>query len=171
MPPAWPFDGTILALATIPPAPAAAAPVGLPDPIFETIEAHKAARAAVASVLDAHTILEKESPRERRCSDVNVWEEKIVETDDPRWIECERAVMRAWEAEDNAAIDIVCIQPTTRAGFLALLDHAIAYDTDGSGWPRGLQSDDGKRTRDWHRFLPENLLAGKAALGVDHPHS
>jgi hypothetical protein len=33
-----------------------------------------------------------------------------------------------------------------------------------------LQSDDGKRTRDWHQFLLENLLAGKGALGVDHPH-
>jgi hypothetical protein len=162
--------GTVLTLATFPPAAAALAPAGLPDPIFETIEAHKAARAAAVSVLDVHTILEKELPRERRRSDVNVWEEKIVETDDPRWIECERAVMRAWEAEDNAAIDLVCIQPTTRAGFLALLDHAIAYDTDGSGWPRGLQSDDGKRTRDWHQFLLENLSAGKAALFVDHPH-
>jgi hypothetical protein len=140
-----------------------------PDPIFEAIEVHKAARRAAASVFDVHTMLEKELPRERRCSDVNVWEEKIVETDDPRWIECERAVMKAWEAEDNAAIDLVCIQPTTRAGFLALLDHAVAYDTDGHGWPRGLQSDDGKRTRDWHQFLLENLVAGKRALGLDHP--
>ena len=55
-------------------------------------------------------------------------------------------------------------------GFLALLDHAVAYDTDGEGWPRGLVSDDDKRTRDWHQFLIENLLAGKAALGLD-PHA
>jgi hypothetical protein len=139
------------------------------DPIFEAIEAHKAARVAAESILDVHTMLEKELPRERRRSDINVWEEKIVETDDPRWIECERAVMRAWEAEDNAAIDLVCIKPTTRAGFLALLDHAVDYDTDGHGWPRELQSDDGKRTRDWHQFLLENLVAGKVALGVDRP--
>jgi hypothetical protein len=111
-------------------------------------------------------MLENELPQERRCSDV--WEEKIVETDDPRWIKCERAVMTASEAEDNATIDLVCIQPTTRAGFLALL--AIAYDTDGHGWPRGLQFDDGKRTRDWHQFLLEKLLAGKSALDVDHPY-
>jgi len=88
----------------------------------------------------------------------------IVETDDPRWIESERAVMRAWEAEDDAAIRLVCIQPTTRSGFLALLDHAVAYDTDGQGWPRDLQSDDGERTRNWHQFLLENLVAGRTVL-------
>jgi hypothetical protein len=27
-----------------------------------------------------------------------------------------------------------------------------------------------KRTRDWHQFLLENLVAGKAALVADHPH-
>jgi hypothetical protein len=84
--------------------------------------------------------------------------------DDPRWIECARAVTQAFDAEENMAIDLVCIPPTTRAGFIALLDHAIAYDTDGEGWPRGLRSDDGKRTRDWHQFLLENLIAAKATL-------
>jgi hypothetical protein len=131
------------------------------DPIYAAIEAHKAARAAVNSALDAHTLLERELPCDKRLSNIDAWEEKIVETDDPRWIESERAVWQAWEAEDGAAIDLVCIQPTTRAGVLALLDHAIAYDTDGEGWPRGLQSDDGKRTRDWHQFLIENLVASR----------
>src|SRR5258708_7876571 len=140
----------------------ATASAGGPDPILEAIEAHKAARAAVASVLDVHTILEKELPRERRRSNVDAWEENIIDTDDPRWIECERAVMRAWEAEDEAAAALVSIQPTSRAGLLALLDHAVAYDTDGHGWPRGLVSDDGKRTRDWHQFLIENLVASRA---------
>jgi len=136
------------------------------DPIFAAIEAHKATRAHVKTVLDAHTILETELPRERRCSNVDAWEETIVETDDPRWIECERAVMRAWDAEEEAAIALVCIQPTTRAGFLALIDHAVAYDTDGHGWPSGvgLIDDDGKRIRDWHQFLLENLVASKTAL-------
>jgi hypothetical protein len=103
-------------------------------------------------------------PRDKRRSSVDAREENIVASDDPRWIDCERAVMRAWQAEDDAAIALVCLLPTTRAGFLALLEHAVAYDTDGEGWPRGLQSDDGKRTRDWHQFLIENLVAGKAAL-------
>src|SRR5580698_4776188 len=38
--------------------------------IFEAIDAHKAARAASASVLDVHTMLDEELLRERRCSDV-----------------------------------------------------------------------------------------------------
>jgi hypothetical protein len=38
--------GTVLALATIPPASAAAAPEGLLDPVFSLIEAHRTARAA-----------------------------------------------------------------------------------------------------------------------------
>jgi hypothetical protein len=133
------------------------------DPIYAAIEAHKAAVAHVKTVLDTHTILETELPRERR-SNVDAWEEVIVETDDPRWIECERAVMRAWDAEEDAARDLVCIQPTTRAGFLALLDHAIVYDTDGYAWPSSLQSDEGERTPNWHQFRLENLVASKAAL-------
>jgi hypothetical protein len=95
---------------------------------------------------------------------VDIWEERIVETDDPRWIECERGVMRAWDEEEKTAIDLVCIQPTTKAGFFALIEHAIVHDVDGEGWPRELQSDDGERTRCWHQFLLENLVAAKNTL-------
>jgi hypothetical protein len=137
---------------------------GIPDPIYAAIASHKSARAAVLSLIEVSTGLQEELPRDKRRSSVDAREENIVASDDPRWIDCERAVMRAWQAEEDTAIDMVCIQPTTRAGFLALLEHAVAYDTDGEGWPRGLQSDDGKRTRDWHQFLIENLVAGKAAL-------
>ena len=161
--------GAALGMALPLPSPAAT-PQGVPDPIYAAIEAHKAARAAVVPIIDAHQALESELPREKRRSNVDVWGEQIVETDDPRWIECERAVMRAWDAEEETAIALVCIQPTTREGFLALLDHAVAYDTDGSGWPTGvgLIDDDGKRTRDWHQFLIENLLASKAVLVGSH---
>jgi hypothetical protein len=105
-----------------------------------------------------------ELPRDRRRSNLNVWEAKVIETDDPRWIESECAMMQAWEAEEVAAIALVCTQPTTRAGFMALLDYAVAYDTDGHGWPRELQSDDDERKRNWHQFLLESLVAGRAVL-------
>jgi hypothetical protein len=143
--------------------------VRVPDPIYAAIEAHKAARAAVYSIIDAHQALERELPCDKRRSSVSVWGEEIVETDDSRWIECERAVLRAWEVEDWAAVALVCIQPTTPAGFFALLEHAVAYDTDGEGWPRNLErvTDEGKRTtRDWQQFLIENLVASKAALSL-----
>jgi hypothetical protein len=38
------------------------------------------------------------------------------------------------------------------------------HNTDGYAWPRELVSDDGKRTRDWHHFLLENLVAALASL-------
>jgi hypothetical protein len=43
--------GTVLALAIISPASAAAAPAGLPDPVFSLIEAHRTARAAYVVAL------------------------------------------------------------------------------------------------------------------------
>ena len=111
----------------------------------------------MVSVLDAHTILEKELPREKMRSNVTVWGEEIVSTDDPRWIECERAVVRAWEAETDAACALIRTRPTTLAGVIALLQYANAADVDGETWPRdNLVSDDGT-TRSWHYFLVEML--------------
>jgi hypothetical protein len=125
---------------------------------------HKAARTEWVGWVHLHGDLEEELPKDKRLSNIDVEEEKIVETDDPRRIEAEQELMRTSDAEESAAINLVCIQPTTRAGVVALLDHAIAYDTDGEGWPRGLQSDDGERTGNWHQFLIENLLASKTVL-------
>jgi hypothetical protein len=51
--------GAALALATIPPATALAAPAGLPDPIFSLIEAHRTARAAYLAALAEHTRLDE----------------------------------------------------------------------------------------------------------------
>jgi len=70
-----------------------------PDPIIEVIEAHKAAHAKVVSWVDRYGKLENELPPERRRSS----NEEIVETDDPRWIETERELGPAWDAENSAA--------------------------------------------------------------------
>jgi hypothetical protein len=51
--------GTILALTTIPPAPATAAPAGLPDPVFSLIEAHRTARAAHLVALEEQNRLDR----------------------------------------------------------------------------------------------------------------
>jgi hypothetical protein len=140
------------------PAPAAT-PQGVPDPILAAIEAHKAAFADVIKILDRHTALERELPVEK-CRSYATLESEVIQTDDdPRWIECERAVIRAWLAEGEAAIELVNIRPTTLVGLTALLQHAVVADPDGETWPRGLISDDGKRTRSWHHFLIENVAA------------
>jgi hypothetical protein len=128
-----------------------------PDPIFAAIEAHTAASVAMHSQVSVHSELERSLPREKRKSSVDAFEEKIVATDDPRWIECERAVMRSFDTETDAACVLVSVRPTTIAGVLALRQYATAIDNDGEAWPRELQSDDGSKTRSWHYFLIENI--------------
>ena len=100
-----------------------------------------------------------------RMAIVPTWDEKIVETDDPRWIECEREIIRTMDAESDAACTLVSISPTTLAGVLALLQYAVARDTDGEAWPRDLVSDDGTKSRSWHYFLIENVAATLADIG------
>jgi hypothetical protein len=159
--------GTVLARARIAPGPltaAPASPLGLAnasavsaDPIFAAIEAHKAAVVALYAQLSARSKLEIELPRDKRGSTVDAWGEEIVATDDPRWIECERAVGLSFDAETDAACALLGDRPTTIAGALALLHYATAADVDGELWPRELQSDDGHKTRPWHYFLIEAL--------------
>jgi hypothetical protein len=160
--------GAVLGMALPMPVPAAALE-RVPDPIAEVIEAHKAARATWIAAVYRHSDLEQELPRDLRRSHADVWEEKIVETDDPRWIECERDVIRTMYLESDAACELVGVRPTTMKGVMALLEYALVTDTDGAAWPTDLESDDGTKTRSWHYFLIENLsdaIAGLAAGGT-----
>jgi hypothetical protein len=124
----------------------AAGAVQAPDPILEAIKAHKAAHAKLVSWVDRHCKLENELPKERRCSSITAWEEEIVATDDPRWIEAERQVGLTGDAEVEAACALIEVIPTTRLGMLALLEHAVSHDTDGHAWPD-----------EWREGLLENL--------------
>jgi hypothetical protein len=128
------------------------------DPIFDAIEKHKVARATWIKWVDTHGDLENELPREKRRSRVDAWEEKIVESDDPRWPECERAVIKTSGAETEAACDLLNVSATTVAGLIALLRYANEADTDGIGWPDQLGSGDEDKTRSWHYFLVLNLI-------------
>jgi hypothetical protein len=128
-----------------------------PDPILATIEAHRAATAAVRSVLDVHNMLERELLRDKRKSSVDAHGEQIVATDDPRWIDCERAVSQAFDAETDAAIELLNVRPATALGLIALLQYVTAADRDGETWPSQLLSDDGSKTRSWHHFFIENV--------------
>src|SRR5437762_823191 len=64
----------------------------LPDPILAAIEKHRAAYAAHGDAVRRNFALEEELPKDRRQSDITVWETKIVETDDPRWIASQKEV-------------------------------------------------------------------------------
>src|ERR1700682_2833145 len=82
--------GAVLGMAIPLPVPAATLQ-GVPDPILEAIEAHKAARATWLEWVCRHSDLEQELPKEKRQSNIDVWEEVIIFADDPRWFCAERA--------------------------------------------------------------------------------
>ncbi len=134
------------------------------DPIFAAIENHKAAYRNVEAVVSEQARLERILPHDKRQSRVDVWREEIVETDDPHWIETERAIHNAFDAETDAACVLVSICPTTIAGIIALLRYANAADKDGEAWPRELMSDDGTKTRSWHYFLIEVIAEALPGL-------
>src|SRR3954469_14981149 len=125
------------------------------DPIFAAIEAHKAARLAFENAVSRGSALDEELPDEKTRSWITVWEQAIVETDDPRWIDSVREVRRTSDAETDAACALASIAPTTMAGVVGLLQHAISFPPEE--WPEGVQSDDDTETRPWHTFLIEML--------------
>jgi hypothetical protein len=118
------------------------------DPIFIAIVTHKAAFARVMAAIDIEQAVEASIPKEMRL--------QIHETDE-RWLESRKAVSAAWEAEGDAAIELVNVYPTTMAGVMALLEYAISDDTDAETWPQDLLSDDGETGGSWHHFLIRNL--------------
>jgi hypothetical protein len=138
----------------------------LEDPIFTAIENHKAVHAAWVATVGRHYALEEELPEERRRSHFYCGGgeyDRLVKTDDPRWIETAREVIHTSLASDEAALALLTVTPTTRAGILALLQHAVSHDTDGQAWPVDLEGEDGK-TRTWHHFLLENLAKAIATI-------
>jgi hypothetical protein len=134
------------------------------DPIFEAIEAHKAAHLAFEDAVSRSCALEAELPGEKTRSWITVWEQEIVETDDPRWIDSVREVHRTSDAETDAAYALANIAPTTMAGVLGLLQYAVSIHPEQ--WPEGVQSDDDTETRPWHTFLIEMLIAVLPGLAM-----
>ena len=134
------------------------------DPIFEAIEVHKAARLAFEDAFSRGSALDEELPSEKTRSYITVWEQSIVETDDPRWIDSVREVHRTSDAETDAACALASIAPTTMAGVVGLLQYAISVRPEE--WPEGVQSDDDTETRPWHYFLIEMLIAALSAMPV-----
>jgi hypothetical protein len=91
------------------------------DPIFAAIEAHRRAIAAHGEAVGTEMALEVSLPHDQRQSDITVWKEKIVETDDPMWLAAVRARWKASNAMDDLAIDLLNTEPATVAGIEALL--------------------------------------------------
>jgi hypothetical protein len=134
------------------------------DPIFAAIETHKAARLAFENAFSLGSALEQELPREKTRSWITVWEEEIVETDDPRWIDSVREVHRTSDAATDAAYALANVAPTTMAGVVRLLQYAIGVRPEE--WPEGVGSDEDTETRPWHYFLIEMLIAVLPGMAV-----
>jgi hypothetical protein len=134
------------------------------DPIFKAIEVHKAARLAFENAVSRGSALDEELPGEKTRSWITVWEQTIVETDDPRWIESVREVHRTSDAETDAACALASIAPTTMAGVVKLLQYTISIRPDE--WPEDLQSDDDTENRPSHYSLIEMLIAVLPGMAV-----
>ena len=87
---------------------------------------------------------------------MSLWDEEEVETDDPRWLKCNRDLVSAIEAEGDAAAMLVDVRPTTRAGIVALLRYAYEVERTGAGWPN-LVEEGSKHSKKWYLFLMESL--------------
>jgi hypothetical protein len=144
--------------------PASAANALQADPTLEAIEVHKAARLAFENAVSRGSALDEELPGEKTRSWITVWEQAIVETDDPRWIDSVREVHRTSDAETDAACALASIAPTTMAGVVRLLQYVISIHPEE--WPDELQSDDDTETRPWHYFLIEMLTAVLPGMAV-----
>jgi hypothetical protein len=114
---------------------------GEADPIIAAIEAHRAALAAHDEAVGIENFLEESLPANRQQSRMRVGEEKIVETDDPRWIAAVRARWDASESMDDLAIDLLNTEPTTVAGIQALL--RCFADQEEALFPYEVSNDDG----------------------------
>jgi hypothetical protein len=134
------------------------------DPIFAAIEVHQAARLAFENAVSRGSALDEELPGEKTRSWITVWEQEIVETDDPRWIDSVGEVNRASDAATDAAYALANVAPTTMAGVVGLLQYAISIRPEE--WPEGVQSDDDTETRPWHYFLIETLIAVLPGMAV-----
>jgi hypothetical protein len=149
------------------PLPGSAAAAGqAPDPILAAIETHKAAYAAYQAAIDRNYELGRELPPEKCRSNANRWEEEIYETDDPRWIESEREVMRTNLEADRLAVELLSIVPTTMAGLCALIEYAVEHDVDGLHWPELEDAQTEGRRRSWQHFLLQNVVLKALREGV-----
>jgi hypothetical protein len=115
-----------------------------PDPIFAAIEAHRTAVADHAAAVQIECDLDETLPEDKRRSVLTVWEEEIVETDDPRWPAAIHSRTDTSIAADDAAMALLEVKPTTVAGASALLKYVEVQDD--YLFPDNLVDDDGKGT-------------------------
>jgi hypothetical protein len=138
------------------------------DPIFAAIGRHKAAVEANGKAVHDECCLEEVLPWDRHQSFIAAYGRKIIETDDPRWIEAEEQVEKTGDAMNDAATEILNFEPQTLQGAFAVLryavDHMDRYDGEMMGWPDSLLPDGVDPDKPWgsrsaEYFLMKNVAA------------
>jgi hypothetical protein len=143
-----------------------------PDPIHEAIEDHKRAYIAFDDCITRQSKLEKLLPNHLRQSSIDCEGIKIVETDDPRWIAVEQEWQRLSDVEEEAAMALINIEPTTLGGAAHLMRYVVEHEARGNTWPDGLLDDDAPPTaigKPWSFYLHKNLavlLEASAAIAA-----
>ena len=125
--------------------------------VLAAIDTHRQASVEVVNAVHEHSNLDETLPDEKTRSSIDNWGEKIVETDDPRWIASERRVDSAWDAQTDAACLLCDTPPATIGGLFALVNYIVeAEAADKDIWPSNLV-DENDRKRSFHYFLLQNI--------------
>ena len=132
------------------------------DPMFDLIEAHREANAAMNASYSEQSRLEEELPNCLTQSMFSAWETTIVETDDPRWIANRRNVHMACEADTETALALIQEPPATVEGAIALLQYVAAIECEYI-FPVGKYEDGDGNEGSWSFFLHKNLAKTFAA--------
>src|SRR5262249_21076443 len=83
------------------------------DPVHAAIEAHREAFKHYEGLLTEQNQLENELPRHRRQSFFSADSADVVQSDDPRWIENQRATLEACQIEDDALCHLMDLVPSS----------------------------------------------------------
>jgi hypothetical protein len=107
------------------------------------------------AAVEWHSALDRELPIEKCRSFITIWDQTIVETDDPRWIDCELTVCRCHSAETKAACALIscrqCWPAWWRCCDTRLMPTRLGKD--GRRWWKRMTV----RPRSWRHILLANL--------------
>ena len=128
-----------------------------PPPIqYSRREEHGRAYAALSVEIVKTDDFEEAIPgNKRRTRRVD---EKVFETDDPRWLNHMRTLHDLHEAESNAECALASIVPTTTAGVSALLRYGAEVEDRGCAWLDLYEDENAKRGRSWYYFVNRNIV-------------
>jgi hypothetical protein len=106
---------------------------GEPDPIFASIERHRAAVRGSLAAIDRRWRLRQIIPEARRRWESN--EKPLRCRDAPEWIEANTALIESYEELNKALEVVLSTPPTTIAGVADLLDYVGREEWEVAGAP------------------------------------